>query len=270
MSLPPIINTNNPSSEAVFAEDGTVSNLRRNLETGELYDPGPGERVVPGVPPGAQPKQTPPVRVIFKDVNGKKLGKDLRVKVRVPGNYLVGIAAQLKDLGGVVFPYTPSISFEYKADYTTPNVLHSNLPINFYQKSSISSISITGKFTVENASDAKFYLASVHVLRALTKMRSGGLTGDPDSGSPPPVCRLDAYGDYMIENVPVAISSLRIELQDSVDYFTYYDDSKNMNSIPTVSSIGITCVPMYSRNEMQKFNVTGYLTSPGYRKQGYI
>lgn len=32
---------NQTESAQVLAEDGTVSNLRRNLETGELYDPGP-------------------------------------------------------------------------------------------------------------------------------------------------------------------------------------------------------------------------------------
>lgn len=234
-----------------------------------------GARTVPGVPKGAQPVLPPGPAITFKDINGTKLGKDLRVKIRVPESYLQGKTAKLSSLGGVLFPYTPTISYEFKADYTAQSPLHSNFAINFYQKSSVSPISISGKFTVENSQDAEFYIATIHLLRALTKMRSGGArSGDPDSGSPPPVCRLDAYGEYMLNNVPVVITSLRVELPDAVDYFTHYtqstEDSHGMNSIPTVSTISITCLPMYSRDEMQRFNVTDYLTSDQYRKWGHL
>ena len=45
-NAPPGVNTGLP----VFTEDGGVSNLRQNPETGELYDPGgpPGYAVAPG------------------------------------------------------------------------------------------------------------------------------------------------------------------------------------------------------------------------------
>jgi hypothetical protein len=43
--------TNNTSGQLVIAEDGSVSTLRRNPETGELYDPGPNAAPVAG--PGA-------------------------------------------------------------------------------------------------------------------------------------------------------------------------------------------------------------------------
>jgi hypothetical protein len=102
-------------------------------------------------------------------------------------------------------------------------------------------------------------------------MKSGGsTTGDPDSGSPPPVCRLDAYGEDMMTNVPVAITSVRIELPDSVDYFTHQDAEGGMNSVPVVSTIAVTCLPMFSRREMQQFNVAGYLSDPAFRTQGYM
>jgi hypothetical protein len=228
-------------------------------------------RISAAVPYGAMPKQAPPPTIIFKDVNGTKLGKDMRVKIRVPGNYLVGKAARLKNLNGIIFPYTPSIGYEYKADYSASNPLHSNFPINFYQRSSISSIAISGKFSVETPTDAEMFIATLHLLRSLTKMRSGGSTsGDPDSGSPPPVCRLDAYGDDMMKNVPVAITSVRVELPDGVDYFTHQDSAGSMNSIPVVSTIAITCLPMFSRREMQQFNVSGYLVNPSFRQQGYM
>lgn len=43
--------TNNTSGQLVLAEDGSVSTLRRNPDTGELYDPGPNAAPVGG--PGA-------------------------------------------------------------------------------------------------------------------------------------------------------------------------------------------------------------------------
>ena len=237
--------------------------------------PAPGTRVVPGVPAGAELASRPKPNVIFNDVTGNKIGQDLRVRIRVPQKYLtastVGMYGELEQLGGIIFPYTPSISFESKADYASQQPLHSNFAINFYQKSSIGSISISGKFSVQNEKDAGVYIATIHLLKALTKMRSGGTTGDPDSGAPPPVCRLDGHGEMMLNNVPVAITSFKIELPDSVDYFTLPSNvTYTASSVPTISTISITCLPMYSRNEMQNFSVTGYLNDYSYRRQGYI
>jgi hypothetical protein len=237
--------------------------------------PAPGTRQVPGVPAGAELASRPKPNIIFNDVTGNKIGQDLRVRIRVPQKYLTastsGMYGELEQLGGIIFPYTPSISFESKADYASQQPLHSNFAINFYQKSSIGSISISGKFSVQNEKDAGVYIATLHLLKALTKMRSGGTTGDPDSGAPPPVCRLDGHGEMMLNNVPVAITNFKIELPDSVDYFTLPSNiTYSATSVPTISTISVTCLPMYSRNEMQNFSVTGYLNDYSYRRQGYI
>lgn len=251
----------------VFDDGSTL----QTFDDGSVLATDTSGRVSAAVPYGAMRPQPGPATVIFKDANGTKLGKDMRVKIRVPSNYLVGKAARLSSLSGIIFPYTPSISYEYKADYAASNPLHSNFSINFYQRSSISSISINGKFSVESPKDAELYIATLHLLRSLTKMRSGGSkSGDPDSGSPPPVCRLDAYGQDMMTNVPVAITSVRVELPDGVDYYTHQDAQGGMNSVPVLSTIAINCLPMFSRREMQQFNVTGYLSNPAFRTQGYM
>lgn len=238
-----------------------------------------GQRSVPGVNFGAMPPSQPKVAINVTDVTGRKMGRDLRVRIKVPPNYLVnrvtGLAGELavNNHHGIIFPYTPSINVEYKAEYTTQTPLHSNFPINFYQKSSIGAISISGKFSVENTKDAAVYLSTLHLLKALTKMRSGGSqTGDPDSGSPPPVCRLFAHGEWMFENVPIAITNFRVELSEGVDYFTMQDNNKyEMTSVPTVSTISITCLPMYSRSEILDFNVTDYLSNEtGYNRRGFL
>ena len=242
-------------------------------ENGEVE---PGQRSVPGVRPGAEPAAPMAPKVIFRDLSGSLVEKDLRVKIRVPPKYFQqytsGPGNALKNLNGIVFPYTPQISYEVKADYSSANPMHSNFAINFYQRSSLGAISINGKFTVENSKDAEMYLATLHLLRSLTKMRSGGATyGDPDSGSPPPVCRLDAYGDMSLTNVPVVIQSVRVDLPDGVDYYTLPAlDNYGINAVPTMSTIAVACMPMYSRNEMQQFNVNDYINRPSYRDRGYV
>jgi hypothetical protein len=120
---------------------------------------------------------------------------------------------------------------------------------------------------VQNDFDANVYLSTIHLLRALTKMLSGG---KDFSGSPPPVCRLDAYGDFMLKNVPVAISNFKIDLPDGVDYFTVKIGPFAGTSVPTIVTISLNLVPMYSRAEMLEFKVDDWLTKSSVRKSGIL
>lgn len=207
----------------------------------------------------------------------------MRVKIRVPPSYLTSLTSgpnsELSALGGIIFPYTPTISYDQTAEYSTQNPMHSNYTVYFYKHSKISPIQISGLFTVQNEEEAEIYMATVHLLRSLTKMKSGGATGDFDSGAPPPVCRLDAYGAFMLQNVPVVISQIKIDLPNNVDYFTWGKDSNNRSTrtsnyettaVPVHSTISVTCLPVYSRDEMQKFNVTQWNNSKYVRKAGYL
>jgi len=259
--------------------------LDKPLADGPIRDLG-------GVPPGAQPESIlPVVETNITTMDGQSSGSkpDLRVKIRVPGDYLTNFTSgsalsELADLGGIIFPYTPTISFEHKADYSSQTPTHSNYAIHFYKNSSVGDISIGGKFTVQNEKDAMVYISTIHLLKALTKMRFGGPFNagggrggnnyaDPDSGSPPPVCRLDAYGEFMLQNVPVVITSFRTELPAEVDFYTLNGDVNSpfgQTSVPTVSTIAISCKPMYSRAEMQSMSVTKYLNDAFYRRQGFL
>ena len=251
-------------------------------------------RNLSGVPPGAQPNAVVPVtEATITTLSGQSssTNPDLRVRLRVPSDYITSLTSgsslsELSALGGIIFPYTPTISFENKAEYSSQTPTHSNYAINFYKNSSVSDISISGKFTVQNERDAFVYLSSILLLKALTKMRFGGPTApsagagrgavnysDPDSGAPPPVCRLDAYGDFMLKNVPVVITSFKTEWPDTVDFYSLngnLDSRFGQTSVPTVSTIAITCKPMYSRAEMQSMSVTKYLNDSFYRRQGFL
>jgi hypothetical protein len=250
--------------------DERAENRAKNVQP--YVDESTSRAAAAGLSAGAEKAAPPPTSVTVVNRQGSKMGKDFRVRLRVPAKYLDpgGMTAPLISLGGIIFPYTPTISYEAKADYGASNPMHSNFAVNFYQRSSISAISITGKFSVQNTKDAEIYLATMHLLKALIRMRSGGANnGDKDSGAPPPVCRLDGYGTMMLENAPVVITSYRAEFPDSVDYFTVSLNDNKKSSVPTLSTIAITCLPMYSREEMQKFSVTGYLNG-SYKGRGFI
>ena len=231
------------------------------------------ERLPPGVTAGAEKVTDFKTTTSFVDRRGNKLGKDLRVKIKVPPKYLEGIAAPLSLHHGILFPYTPQIQFEVGADYGTSAPIHSNYTVYFYQRSKVNPISITGKFTVSNENDADILISTMHCLRSLTKMRFGS---DVDRGAPPPVCRLNGHGSFMFDNVPVVIQNFRFEYPDAVDYFTYKKansqgefGSDTVSSVPVLSTISVTVLPVYSRNEMQQFSVTKYING-GFNGLGYL
>lgn len=201
--------------------------------------------------------------------------EDMRVRIKVPAQYLgssltTGYQSALApdNIHGIIFPYTPSINFEVKADYAPQVPTHSNFSINFYKNSSVGSINITGKFSVANELDAKNYISTMHLLRTLTRMKFGP---DPDAGAPPPVCRLFAYGEMQLYNVPVAIVNYRVELPDNVDYFSLESgEGYGRTSVPTISNVSVTCLPMYSRNEMLGYSSDSYTSSMDLKRGGFV
>ena len=222
---------------------------------------------------GAEVPEKPNVDTKFSSKNSVK--KDLRVRIKVPAEYYQsgltkGYKNVLADAGGIIFPYTPLINLEHKADYVTQTPLHSNYALNFYRNSAVSDISIQGLFTVQNDYDAVTFLSTVHLLRSLTKMRFGT---DANKGAPPPVCRLFAYGSFMLDNTPIAISSFKIDLLGDVDYYHLKPPEAAAFGeafVPTKSTINLICKPMYSRNEMLNTGVSKWLTNSSQRNSGLL
>lgn len=204
---------------------------------------------------------------------------DQRVRLEVPLGYLVGVAKgprlEKSNMGvlemnsGIVFPYSPTIEVGYSADYSELNTLHSNYTQYFYKNSKVSNISVKGKFTCQNEFEARILLAVLHLGRALVKMKFGG---EPDSGAPPPVCRLMGYGNYMFDKVPVVVKSFNMSVPNDVDYITVNQDEINdfgNTSVPTVTEISIDLLPVYSKNEMIRATVAGWLDGRQ-RLDGYL
>jgi hypothetical protein len=121
----------------------------------------------------------------------------------------------LKDAGGLIFPYTPTISTQYSAKYDSYNLTHSNYRGYFYQSSQVGDITVTGAFTAQDTAEAEYLLAVIHFFRSVTKMFYGK---DPQRGSPPPLVELSGFGDYQFNNHPCVVTSFGYNLPADVDY----------------------------------------------------
>ena len=220
--------------------------------------------------PSSEPNQVVPAYARFK--NG-----DQRVRLIVPESYLIGPAAGpvssssgqgvLARNGGIIFPYTPTINLSHKATYANVNTMHSNYTQYFYKSSAVSEIKIEAKFTVKNSLDGAILLAVQHLCKALTKMQFGN---DPNAGSPPPICRLMAYGDYQLDSAPVAVQDFSVSYPENVDYFTVSEElGYGITTVPVLCTLSLGLIPMYSRNEMLNATVSGWLTGEQ-RLQGFL
>ena len=147
---------------------------------------------------------------------------DWRVRLSLADNssYLYnvsnpGILDPLRPSNGVIFPYTPQISTNYKANYSSYDLTHSNYRGYFYQNSYTDNITITGTFTAQNTQEANYLLAVIHFFRSVTKMFYGQ---SQNLGSPPPICFLNGLGDYQFNKHPVLVTQFSYNLPADVDY----------------------------------------------------
>lgn len=148
---------------------------------------------------------------------GPGTSDDWRVRLTIPNNFFASspVLAPLMNAGGLVFPYTPTVTISHSANYDDVAITHQNYQFLAYQNSKANSITISGPFNVEDAVQAQYWIAAVHFLRSATKM----YTGDTEfQGSPPPILSLNGYGDYVFKNVPVVVKSFSIDLPADANY----------------------------------------------------
>ena len=217
---------------------------------------------------------------------------DFRVKLTLPAgspfregeqSWFTGPMSPLKETGGVVFPLTPSIILQHQASYNPLAMTHSNYPFFAYQNSEVSSFTVVGDFPVQNYEDAQHWVASLHFLRAVTKMFFGS---GANQGNPPPILKFNAYGDNVFKNVPVVVTNFSCELTNSVDYISTTQGSelaKNaINEVsgaervalglsdpkltaptswaPAMSMFNIQLQPVYSRETIKNFNMQDFVS----------
>jgi hypothetical protein len=189
----------------------------------------------------------------------------------------------LSDTGGIVFPLTPSIILQHQASYNPLAMTHSNYPFYAYQHSEVSSFTVVGDFPVQNYEDARHWVATLHFLRAVTKMFFGS---GANQGNPPPILKFNAYGDNVFKNVPVVVTNFSCELTNSVDYISTTQGSTARNNAmnevsaaervalglsdpkltaptswaPAMSMFNIQLQPVYSRETVKNFNMQDFVS----------
>lgn len=197
-------------------------------------------------------------------------GRDWRVRLSLPQSFASSeLLAPLQTTAGFVFPYTPQITVAHSANYQALEPVHNNYPFFAYQNSKVEQITITGQFVVEDGFEAAYWVGAVHYLRSVTKMNFGGDTSE--SGAPPPVVRLDGYGDYVFNNVPVVVTNFTVDMPNDVDYIsTQINGSGQVSYVPVKSQITVTVQPIYSREEVRQFNLADFVNGGYLNGQGYI
>lgn len=210
---------------------------------------------------------------------------DWRVSLSVPpGSFQTStLLSPLKAMGNkLIFPFTPTISISHSATYSAMDPVHSNYPFFSYENSKVDKINLQADFYLENAEDARYWIAMVHFLRSATKMYFGDNT--EYAGSPPPVLKLNGYGDYVFKNVPVVVTGFQMELPKDVDYISASvsvpGDATKGSTDPSVkngsgyapvkSSISLTLQPTYSRESVRKFNMQDFVNGKYVNKGGFI
>ena len=194
----------------------TASNLSSALTT--AYDSGGVKSALRKINLPAGAEAVGDLMSAVASFGGDASDNDWRVRLSLsnwPSFKSSPVLAPLKKAGGLIFPYTPSITINSSAKYNTVSTTHSNYSFQAYQNSDPGSISIEAPMYVEDATQALYWIAMVHYLRSLTKMFSGS---DIKAGNPPPIIHLNGYGNYVFKNIPVVVTKMSIQLDSASDY----------------------------------------------------
>jgi hypothetical protein len=189
---------------------------------------------------------------------------DWRVKINT--NWAVLNSPLLKplaDTDGMVFPYLPNINVTHRANYTAVDPIHNNFTIQNYKGSSVEDITITGEFSVDSQEQGEYWIAATTFLKTVTKMFYGQSV---PQGNPPLVCRLSGYGQYVFDDIPVVVKNYQVEFKDGVQYKRISPPGDGVRTarggvgtwVPVLSTITVVVAPIYSRQNLRRFNLQDY------------
>ena len=113
-----------------------------------------------------------------------------------------------------------------------------------------------------------------------------GVDTSASKGAPPPIVKLNGYGDYIFKEVPVIITQFTVDLPNEVDYVATgfavpstgdpeaggagsQATPSDVTWAPTESQFTVTCQPVYSRDKVQKFDYNAFIRGENL-SDGYI
>lgn len=203
--------------------------------------------------------------------------KDWRVSLSLPSHEPAfknsELLAPFKSTGDkFVFPYTPTIIIQHSANYSNVAPIHNNYPFFTYQNSQVNELVIVGQFYAQNALEAQYWVAALHYLRSVTKMDFG----QNGTGNPPPIVKLNGYGDYVFNDLSCIITTFTVDMPNEVDYIATGlkaqggdpASAEYISWAPSESQFSISVQPIFSRDKVRQFNykqfVAGNLIDKGY------
>ncbi len=169
------------------------------------------------------------------------------------------ILEPLIDTGGILFPYTPTITVSHTAGYTGAQPAHSNYIQHSYGSSSVDSITLDAYFTANTADEARYVFAVLHFLRSAYKMFYGA---DRLRGTPPPVLRLSGYGPFNYNSVPCVLTNFTEIMPSDRDFIEVplatAPDAATKTMIPTYLPVTLALLPIYSKNQIGNFSLESF------------
>lgn len=123
----------------------------------------------------------------------------------------------LYSTNGVLFPYTPTVTTGFAAEYDPSAFIHTNYNYNAYVRSYPKTINVTADFTAQTNDEALYLLAVIHFFKAVTKSYFG-VNPYNKAGTPPPVLLFSYLGEHQFNRVPVVVKTFDFTLEPNIDY----------------------------------------------------
>lgn len=157
----------------------------------------------------------------------------------------------LNETNGVFFPYTPTVDFSHKAEYSSMSPTHANTSYFTYNHTPAVQITITGQFSAQNLAEARYTLAAMHFFRTVTKMHFGEKAAiDGSAGLPPPVLLLSGYGNFMLNDLKVVVQEFKMDLPNNVDYIEV-NIGESVAWVPSLTTFTVSCVVQNTPKEQR-------------------
>lgn len=167
--------------------------------------------------------------------------------------------------GSIVFPLTPTISYNQNVSYSPFDLVHTNYSFYTYRNTPSPMLQIAAEFTSTTVEEHAYTLQSLHFLRSVTKMYYGVGQQQPAAGTPPPVLRFNSHGTQIFNNVPVVVGNFATTFDPNVDMIEI-----NGEALPAVMNFAIDLMVQQSpARQKQEFTTTGFINGQMYSR-GFI
>jgi hypothetical protein len=165
----------------------------------------------------------------------------------------------LYNTNGMLFPFTPTISWSQAVEYDALHFTHSNQDYYVYKNTPSTTIDVSGQFTFQNQREGEYMLACMHFLRTVSKMYFG--QQNPSlAGLPPPVLLFSGYGNYMFNDLPVIVKSHSYSLDNTVDYVTV-NTAGGSARLPAIMTIQVQLIVQHTPQDLRtKFDLDQFRT----------